>query len=102
MNATYSRVAAFTVALVLGATVLASTGSNAAAIITINDLAEGVLAPPTIADQPPDVPGIQNVAVAPSCFPSRFNRPRRCTSDAQGAISLQSRMPETLIPASMT
>jgi hypothetical protein len=49
--------------LVIGAaaTFVAPGTSNAAAIVTINDLAEGVIPPPTIVDQPPDVPGIQNV-----------------------------------------
>jgi hypothetical protein len=49
--------------LVIGAaaTFVAPGTSNAAAIITINDLAEGILPAPTIVDQPPDVPGIQNV-----------------------------------------
>jgi hypothetical protein len=37
------------------------SAAYAAAIITINDLAEGVLPGPTVVGQPPDVPGIQNV-----------------------------------------
>jgi hypothetical protein len=39
---------------------IAPSASNAAAIITINDLADGVIPAPTIMDQPPGVPGIQN------------------------------------------
>src|SRR4051812_48432425 len=35
--------------------------ADAATVITINDLVEGTLPPPTIVDQPPGVPGIQNV-----------------------------------------
>jgi PEP-CTERM motif-containing protein len=40
---------------------IAPRASNAAAIITIDDSVEGILPPPTIVDQPPGVPGIQNV-----------------------------------------
>jgi hypothetical protein len=40
---------------------IAPRASNAAAIITINDSVEGILSAPTITDQPPGVPGIQNV-----------------------------------------
>src|SRR4051794_23842662 len=47
--------------VVSAATSIVPGSSNAAAVITINNVAGGVLPTPTIVDQPPDVPGIQNV-----------------------------------------
>jgi hypothetical protein len=54
---------ALVVTLVTGITAafIVPSASNAAAIITINDLGEGIIPAPTIVGQPPGVPGIQNV-----------------------------------------